>query len=100
VHTEDTVLIHPPLRLVYDLDAAVERWHVVLSHYRYVRVREARGEARLVEMAARRGRIPVWRMAVQGRDPAAPRARFRHVRGITAGMAVQWSFAPGPAGRA
>jgi hypothetical protein len=59
-----------------------------------VRVLEERGDWRLVEMAARRDGIPVWWCAEQVRDPHTPRIAFRHVRGVTRGMAVEWSFTP------
>jgi ribosome-associated toxin RatA of RatAB toxin-antitoxin module len=94
MRTENAVLIRAPLAEVYALAAAVERWPEILPHYRYVRVREERGRVRLVEMAARRDWIPVWWMALQESDPDVPEIRFRHVRGITTGMEVVWSFVP------
>ena len=98
MRAENTILIRAPLDEIYQLAAAVERWPAFLPHYRYVRVREERGRARLLEMAARRGWIPVWWMARQECQPDVPEIRFRHVRGITTGMDVTWRFAPGPEG--
>jgi ribosome-associated toxin RatA of RatAB toxin-antitoxin module len=95
---DNVILIRAPLAEIYSLAAAVERWPEILPHYRYVRVREEQGQSHLVEMAARRGWIPVWWMAQQECDPNLPEIRFHHVRGVTAGMDVAWRFAPGPDG--
>ena len=98
MHTENTILIRTDVDTIYRLAAAVERWPALLPHYRWVRVLAARGERRLVEMAAHRDGIPVRWWAEQVCEPSVPRIRFRHVRGVTAGMAVEWSFAPQPDG--
>src|SRR5436309_16095997 len=98
MRAENTVVIRATLEEIYPLAAAVERWPALLPHYRYVRVRESRGRTRLVEMAARRDWIPVWWMAIQECSPGVPEISFRHVRGITTGMAVTWQFAPVPDG--
>src|SRR5262249_20261763 len=58
--------------------------------YRSVRVVETRGDSRVVEMRARRGAIPVWWWARQVVLPAEGRIRYTHVRGVTAGMEVEW----------
>lgn len=98
MHTENAIVIRAGLATVYELAAAVERWPTLLPHYRWVRVLEGRDTYRVVEMAAHRSGIPLWWCAEQVLDPVAPRITFRHVRGITAGMAVEWSFVPGPDG--
>jgi ribosome-associated toxin RatA of RatAB toxin-antitoxin module len=83
---------------IYRLAAAVERWPELLPHYRSVRVLDERGDRRLVEMAAWRDLIPVRWWAEQALYPDEPRIVFRHVRGLTRGMDVEWSFTPGPNG--
>jgi ribosome-associated toxin RatA of RatAB toxin-antitoxin module len=98
MRADNAILIRAPLAEIYELAAAVERWPTFLPHYRYVRVREQHGGARLLEMAARRDWIPVWWMAVLECQPDVPEIRFHHVRGITTGMDVAWRFAPGPEG--
>jgi len=92
VHTETTILIAAEPASIYPLAAAVERWPELLPHYRWVRILRAEGPCRLVEMAARRDRIPVRWWAEQRLDPETPRIRFKHVRGATAGMEVEWTF--------
>ncbi|HKU68498.1 MAG TPA: hypothetical protein VJP85_12040, partial [Candidatus Baltobacteraceae bacterium] len=52
------------------------------------------GARSIVEMAARRGAIPVRWRAEQINDAAAPNIFFRHLGGWTAGMRVWWIFTP------
>ena len=84
--------MHAAPSVIYPLAAAVERWPQILPHYRWVRVLRDDGRRRLVEMAARRDGIPVRWWAEQTLYPEAPRITFKHVRGVTAGMDVAWSF--------
>jgi ribosome-associated toxin RatA of RatAB toxin-antitoxin module len=80
--------------LVFRLAAAVEDWPRILPHYRWVKVREADGARRVVDMAARRDAIPVRWVAEQRVLPSEQRITFRHIGGITRGMEVAWTFAP------
>ena len=98
MHTENTIIIRADTEIIYRLAAAVERWPTLLPHYRWVRVLKEDGNRRLVEMAARRDGIPVRWSAEQELFPDVPCITFRHVRGPTKGMEVQWVFAPGPDG--
>lgn len=91
-HVETSVLIHAPAQRVYELASATERWPQILPHYRYVRLLSQNGDERTVEMAARRGVIPVRWTAVQRNDPATPAIYFRHIRGWTKDMNVVWRF--------
>lgn len=76
------------------LAADTERWPVILPHYRWVTLLDGGGDHKTVEMAARRGRIPVKWRAVQDveRDGPTPVIRFRHIGGVTKGMDVAWTF--------
>lgn len=81
----------------FQIAADVERWPEILSHYRRVRFHRKDGFGRgLVEMAAYRpfGRLryPVWWMSEMWADPSAAVIRYRHVKGITSGMDVEWRF--------
>lgn len=80
----------------------VERWPRILAHYRWVRVLESRASGALVEMAAWRSfgplRWPTWWVSEMTVDAGAREIRYRHVRGITAGMDVVWRLLPGSAG--
>lgn len=88
----NSIRIHAPAKQIYDLASATERWPELLPHYRYVRVLSQDGAHRTVEMAARRGAIPVRWTAEQRNDPVLPAIYFRHVRGWTRGMDVAWHF--------
>lgn len=81
-----------PAAAIYPLAAEVERWPELLPHYRWVRLLERDGNRKLVEMAASRDGIPVSWRAVQQLYPEVPRITFRHVKGVTRGMDVAWTF--------
>lgn len=92
-----------PLEVIFDLAADVEHWTAYLSHYRYVHFHERRSDGGgLVEMSANRnfGAIawPTWwtsEMSVtRPGSTEPPSIRFRHVRGVTKGMDVEWTFSP------
>ncbi len=94
MHTENEIFIRADIAEIYQLAAPVERWPEILPHYRWVRVLADNGDRRLVEMAARRDRIPVRWRAEQRLFPEEPRITFRHVGGVTKGMEVKWVFEP------
>jgi len=103
--TVDERLVRAPLAVIFDLAADVERWPSRLSHYRYVRFHERRSDGGgTVEMSANRpfalGDWPTYwtsLMSVSRPGPGArPSIRFRHIRGVTTGMDVEWTFGPGP----
>jgi coenzyme Q-binding protein COQ10 len=78
--------------------ADVERWPVLLSHYRWVRVLERAGDRAIVEMAAWRPfgplRYPTWWVSEMWLDQLAGAIHYRHIRGITRGMDVVWQIQP------
>ena len=91
IHLEEHIAIAAPPAAVYALAAPVERWPTFLPHYRWVTVLSQRAEnERLVEMAARRGWIPVWWRSIQRVYPDQRRIEFQHVAGATRGMTVEW----------
>jgi uncharacterized membrane protein len=94
VHTETAIIMQASAQTIYRLASAVERWPEILPHYRRVRVLHDDGACRLIEMAAMRDVIPVSWQAEQCRFPDEPRITFRHVRGVTTGMEVEWRFQP------
>jgi coenzyme Q-binding protein COQ10 len=94
METSNSVWMRAPAERIYPLAAEVERWPELLPHYRWVTILERAGNRKLVEMAARRDWIPVSWQAVQELDPETPLIRFRHVRGLTTGMDVEWRFEP------
>jgi ribosome-associated toxin RatA of RatAB toxin-antitoxin module len=91
---ENEILIAASPDIIFPLAAAVERWPELLPHYRWVRVLERRAGRSLVAMAAHRDGLPVsWTSVLEPR-PAERRILFRHVRGVTRGMAVEWQLEP------
>lgn len=93
MHTENQIEIRGDIRRIFQLAAQVDKWPEILPHYRWVRVLSRKKRRSTVEMAARRGRIPVSWTAVQEVFPYE-RITFKHVRGFTTGMEVAWLFTP------
>jgi hypothetical protein len=100
MRTANTVIMQGELNRIVALAADTERWPVILPHYRWVTLLEGGGDAKTVEMAARRGRFPVKWRAVQTveRGGPTPIIRFRHIGGVTKGMEVAWTFDQQPDG--
>lgn len=99
MHSEDSIVINAPPTRIYDVAAYIERWPEILPHYRHVTLFRDDGHTRLAEMAATRdGGFPVKWTAIEDLDPARHRIRFRHVRGVTRGMEVEWIIEPGANG--
>jgi ribosome-associated toxin RatA of RatAB toxin-antitoxin module len=100
VKTVDQHVVHAPPAVCFRVAADVERWPSILPHYRWVRfLRQDDFGRGLVEMAAWRRfpgglKYPTWWMSEMRVDPAEPAVYYQHVRGITRGMAVKWSFRP------
>ncbi len=103
----DRRLVRAELAEVFHCAADVERWPEWLPHYRWVRFLErsagsAPDRGGVVEMAAWRPfgplRYPTWWVSEMRIDAATPAVRYRHIRGITRGMEVEWAFAPADRG--
>lgn len=88
------IVVNASAQTIYERACATEAWPQLLPHYRYVRVLRGDGRHRVVEMAARRGAVPVRWRAEQINDPVTPQIIFRHVAGWTRGMHVYWRFEP------
>jgi uncharacterized membrane protein len=94
VRSVTTVTIAAPAERIFALAADVERWPLILPHYRYVRRLPDRDGERRFAMGARRGPIPVRWEAVQRLHPEARTIEFRHIGGLTRGMQVAWRLEP------
>lgn len=94
MHSANRIDMNAELDRIVALAADTERWPIILPHYRWVTLLAGGGDRKTVEMAARRGRIPVRWQAEQivERDGPTPIIRFRHVGGVTKGMEVAWTF--------
>jgi ribosome-associated toxin RatA of RatAB toxin-antitoxin module len=93
MHTENRIEIRGDLRKIFRVAAQVDKWPQILPHYRWVQVMQRRKRRTVVEMAARRARFPVRWTAVQDVFPYA-RITYKHIKGITTGMDVTWTFTP------
>ncbi|HEX5386899.1 MAG TPA: SRPBCC family protein [Gemmatimonadales bacterium] len=102
MRTEDRITVAAPLERVFAAAADVERWPALLEHYRWVRMLERRADGGVVEMAAWRPfgplRYPTWWASEMWIDRAAPAVRYRHIRGVTTGMDVEWRMMRGAGG--
>jgi len=108
--TIDEHVVRTELGRIFDLAADVEHWPDYLAHYRYVRFHERTPDGGgIVEMSANRpfgaANWPTWWTSIMtvtrpSSTPGAapPAIRFRHVKGVTTGMDVEWSFHPVPGG--
>jgi ribosome-associated toxin RatA of RatAB toxin-antitoxin module len=98
MRTVDRLIMHAPVGRVFEAASDVERWPAILRHYRWVRMLERRTRGGVVEMAAYRPfgplNYPTWWVSEMEIDRDAPAVRYRHVRGITTGMDVEWRFVP------
>jgi hypothetical protein len=94
VRVVDRIVVRAGVEATLNVAAAVERWPEFLAHYRWVRTLERRPGCRVVEMAAWRPfgpvRYPVWWVSEMEVDESKGTITYRHVRGITRGMAVEW----------
>jgi hypothetical protein len=101
MHTIDEQVVHAPVPAIFAVARDVERWPQLLRHYRFVRFHERTPDGGgLVEMSANRPFVagylnwPTWWVSEMAIDETVPVMRFRHVRGITTGMDVAWTFDP------
>lgn len=107
LRTVDERVVRAPASRIFSLAADVEGWPIHLPHYRFVRFSERRRDGGgTVEMSANRpfGPLdwPTWWTSLMSVTAPSSSARgsirFRHVRGITTGMEVEWTFDPHEAG--
>ena len=94
MQTRNTIVMRADPDLIFRLAGDVELWPAILPHYRSVRVLRGRDQKRLVHMAASRDGFPVSWTSIQWLDPVARRIVFRHVKGISRGMDVEWRIEP------
>lgn len=96
MHTVDTKRFDAPMARVWQLACEVERWSELLPHYREVRriIGDPGGDGEVAMVAWRPFgagiRWPVWWQSKVWIDADRREIRYRHVAGITTGMAVVW----------
>src|SRR5436190_19830213 len=94
MHTVNRVVMRGELDEIVRHAVDVEAWPEILPHYRWVTRLGGDGDRKIVEMAARRGLIPVKWRAVQTVDRSGPTPiiAYAHIWGVTRGMRVAWTF--------
>jgi ribosome-associated toxin RatA of RatAB toxin-antitoxin module len=95
--TVDHTSVHGSIEQAFEVASEVERWPDFLPHYRWVRMLSRDGSSGLVEMAAWRPfgifKYPTWWVSEMTVVPNEFRVLYKHVRGITKGMDVEWRLA-------
>ncbi len=98
MRTVDRLTIAAPMERAFAAAADVERWPEFLKHYRWVRMLERSDSGGVVEMAAWRPfglfKYPTWWVSEMEVNPGQNVVRYRHIRGITSGMDVEWRLEP------
>ncbi|MFC4777652.1 SRPBCC family protein [Paenibacillus sp. GCM10023252] len=98
MYTWNEAVFHTKQEEAFRLASEVDRWPELLPHYRSVKFLEGdSAKGGIVEMAAVRpfGRglkWPVWWMSEMEIDAAESVVRYRHIRGVTKGMDVEWNL--------
>jgi len=98
MRTVDTIEIAADPDAVYRAAQQIERWPAILPHYRWVKLLGTEAEGVRVEMAAKRGWIPVRWEAIQRCEEMQRRIHYRHTGGATRGMRVVWEINPAESG--
>ena len=98
MHKANSIVMNAPKPRIFETAANLEKWPTFLPHYRYIRYLERGSNRNIVEMAARRGNIPISWVSEELIDRDKYEVRFRHLKKWTKGMEVVWTFAEQPAG--
>ena len=94
MQTVDRITARGSISRAFQIASDVERWPEFLPHYRWVRMLERYDNGGLVEMAAWRPfgvvKYPTWWVSEMIVIPAEHRVLYKHVKGVTKGMEVEW----------
>jgi ribosome-associated toxin RatA of RatAB toxin-antitoxin module len=94
MNCENSICIRAPLDTIFAKTSDLESWPKLLPHYRWIRVLARDGHALIVNMAARRGWLPIqWTSRFEA-DVRSHELRFHHLKAFTRGMDVKWTFTP------
>lgn len=94
MHTENAIIMRAPLDDIFRTAGNVAGWPEILPHYRWVQTLDRTAGGTIVNMAARRGPIPIkWTSEVR-LDEEKKEIHFRHLKAFTKGMHVVWTFTP------
>lgn len=94
MHLFHRARIAAPFDVVFSLARNVEAWPALLPDYRWCRILERAPDHVVFSMGGWVRGWPARWTAVQEPRPDERRITFRHLRGVTRGMAVEWRFVP------
>jgi ribosome-associated toxin RatA of RatAB toxin-antitoxin module len=92
MHTATSIIMHAPRPAIFETAANLELWPKILPHYRYIRYLERGADRNVVVMAAVRSGIPISWTSEQIIDREKFEVRFHHLKSLTKGMHVVWTF--------
>ena len=98
MHKTNSIIMCAPRMAVFETAANLELWPQILPHYRYIRYLEHSPSRNVVVMAATRSGIPISWTSEQVIDRDRVEVRFTHLKALTKGMRVVWTFQEVPAG--
>src|SRR5437016_14555483 len=98
MHKTNSIVMRAPKRSLFETAADLELWPKILPHYRYIRYLKRNPDRNLVVMAAIRSGIPISWTSEQIIDRDRLEVRFHHLKALTRGMRVIWTFQDAPGG--
>ena len=98
MHKTNSIIMRAPKMSIFDTAADLELWPRILPHYRYIHYLERSPNRNVVVMAAKRSGIPISWTSEQIIDRAKCEVRFHHLKALTKGMYVIWTFEETPNG--
>ena len=94
----NSIIMQAPKMSIFETAANLELWPKILPHYRYIRYLERGASRNIVVMAATRSGIPIKWTSEQIIDREKIEVHFNHLKAMTKGMHVVWTFTETPAG--
>jgi ribosome-associated toxin RatA of RatAB toxin-antitoxin module len=88
----NSIIMHAPRAAIFEVAADLEMWPKILPHYRYIHFLERSPDRNVVVMAATRSGIPISWTSEQIIDRQRMEVRFHHLKALTKGMRVVWTF--------
>ena len=98
MHKANSIIMQAPKMSIFETAANLELWPKILPHYRYIRYLERSPRRNIVVMAATRSGIPIKWTSEQIIDREKMEVQFNHLKAMTKGMHVVWTFTETAAG--
>ena len=98
MHKANSIIMQAPKISIFETAANLDLWPKILPHYRYIRYLERSPSRNIVVMAATRSGIPIKWTSEQIIDRERMEVHFNHLKAMTKGMHVVWTFTETPAG--